>query len=365
MFELARQLEQRGVLRQLLTAHPRRSVTEVSGTLVRTRPWLALPTLTASRLTKRPFPLLDRTLIADFDRWAARELPDASVVTALSSFGTRTLGEAARRGSRTVCDRGSWHIADQARILAEEAESWGVPTDPVESWVIDRELQDYETADRIVVPSEPALASFLRNGVKRQKLHKVPFGVDLERFRRLESGGHPAHIITVGPISLRKGHQYLVPAYRRVRRFHSRLILLGKVDKAVVARLGIVDDDIEVAGTVSKAEVPTRLGRCGIFVLASVEEGLALAVPQAMASGLPVIITDATGGAEFVTSGAEGLVVPARSEDALAEALDLLLASPELARSMGEAGRRRMQTEGGWAAYGDRALRALTGPDQS
>ena len=79
---------------------------------------------------------------------------------------------------------------------------------------------------------------------------------------------------------------------------------------------------------------------------------MALVIAQAMACGLPVVATEATGVGELVTDGVEGLVVPAGDSPALAAALECLLGDPERAAEMGAAGRRRVVKLGGWDRYG-------------
>jgi glycosyltransferase involved in cell wall biosynthesis len=111
---------------------------------------------------------------------------------------------------------------------------------------------------------------------------------------------------------------------------------------------------------VSRAEVAQHLQRSGIFVLASVEEGLALVIAQAMACGLPVIATDATGASELITDGVEGIVVPSRDVEALTEALERLLSDTDAAMQMGRAGRERVESLGGWSSYGNEIAHEIT-----
>jgi len=70
-------------------------------------------------------------------------------------------------------------------------------------------------------------------------------------------------------------------------------------------------------------------------------EGLPRVIPQAMAAGKPVVCTNVDGNAEAVTHGLNGLLVPPKDPDALANALLQLLQNPGLAARMGHEGRRR------------------------
>ncbi len=68
------------------------------------------------------------------------------------------------------------------------------------------------------------------------------------------------------------------------------------------------------------------------------QEGLALVVAEAMASGLPVVATENTGASEFIESGKSGIIVPAANADALSIAIVDLLDNPEKAREIGKEG---------------------------
>ena len=87
-----------------------------------------------------------------------------------------------------------------------------------------------------------------------------------------------------------------------------------------------------------------RLWASDVLLQASLSEGLPNTVLEAMACGLPVVVTDCGGLREAVDDGVEGLVCPRRSPQALADALGSLR-DRALARRMGEAGRKRVCAE--------------------
>lgn len=357
MFALARELHRNDALLRLITATPLRTIDEVPRSVIRARPWLALVRHATTKLRLPVEQPLIRMVLSDFDRWAWTQLPDSPVVTALSSSATATLSKAKSRGSRIVCDRGSWHILEQRRVLHEEADRWGWPRTVIDPWIVDRELREYDMVDKIFVPSSAARRSFVRCGIPAELVARVSFGADLSTFSPPENGARDTkRVLCVAQVGLQKGHQYLVPAYRRVRRPGSTLALIGDAAPAVVKRLGLPEDDIEVVGTVGRPRVAQEMRKAGIFVLASVHDGLALVIAQAMASGLPVVASEATGAEDLVTDGVEGFIVPPGDGDRLTEAIDRLMSDPELAQSMGAAGRRRIETLGGWEDYGRTAL---------
>jgi glycosyltransferase involved in cell wall biosynthesis len=83
-----------------------------------------------------------------------------------------------------------------------------------------------------------------------------------------------------------------------------------------------------------------------VFALSSLWEGLPRVLPQAMATGVPIVCTAADGTAEAVVEGENGYLVPRGVPALLAERLLLLLADPELRQRMGAVGRERAPTFG-------------------
>jgi len=100
----------------------------------------------------------------------------------------------------------------------------------------------------------------------------------------------------------------------------------------------------------ARSNVHDYLAAMNVFVLSSVTEGLAMTLLEAMAAGLPVVATRVGGNPEAIDEGVTGLLVPASDPRALAEAIAALLSDPERARTMGGAGRRRVDASFSLAA---------------
>jgi glycosyltransferase involved in cell wall biosynthesis len=91
--------------------------------------------------------------------------------------------------------------------------------------------------------------------------------------------------------------------------------------------------------------VPALLAASHLVVLPSYREGLPKALLEALAAGRPVVATDVPGCREVVIPDENGLLVPPRDPDALADAMARLIRDPELRRRYGEAGRRLAERE--------------------
>ena len=231
---------------------------------------------------------------------------------------------------------------DRRIVISErndpERQSLGRPWD----WLRERV---YRYADLVTANSRAALLAMGRY-VPAEKLAHVPNPLGIDPARAGERDASRT-ILTVGRLDRQKGHDVLLEAFARsrARRDGWRLAIVG--DGPLAASLGAQAEALGVAGEVAwhgwVSDPSACYANSAVFVLASRHEGTPNVVLEALAAGLPVIVTEACGGAlEFVKNEDSGLVVPAEDPAALAAAIDRLADHAELRESLGEAGRRRL-----------------------
>jgi starch synthase len=357
MFDLARQMERLGHLGRLYTGYPRFKVNNLPQEKVNTFPWLMGPYMAAGRLglgaITRPLRHLVNT---SFDNWVARNLEPCDVYHCISGSGVRA-HEAARRryGALTICDRGSTHILWQIKVVAEEFELLGLPFAAPDSRLLERELAEYEYCDLIFVPTEYTYRTFVEYGIPPHKLRKNPYGTEIDTFRPVPKTDDVFRVIYVGALSVRKGIRYLLEAVAGLRLRNFELWLIGPKLPEVGPTLARHEGAFKYLGIIDRRELHRYYSQGSVFVMPSIEEGLALVQGQAMACGLPVIATSATGAEDLFTDGVEGFVVPIRDPEAIREKLLLLYDDRELRDEMARAALRRVQAIGGWNQYGERA----------
>ncbi len=366
-FDLARELHARGILERLFTGYPRWKLRQEKLPLerVNTFPWFMTPFMVSARwgldgiLYKDG---LERTAARTFDRHVRGHLPECDVVIAISGRGLETGQAVQGRGGYYVCDRGSSHIQFQDQILREEYARWGLEFPGIDTWIIDRENREYEQADAITVPSEFARRSFLEKGIPECKLHKVPYGVQLDRFSKT---GEPDRgrfdVLFAGGVSLRKGVPDLLEAFKRLRHPNKWLTFVGSVsrDLSPVLKRGFLLERVEFVGRWPQDRLRCIMSRSHVLVLPSVEGGFGLVLAQAMACWLPVIASEHTGARDLFTDGVEGCIVPIRSPEQIADRLQELADRPDLRETMSHASLNRVRSLGGWHAYGERMTRVF------
>ena len=179
----------------------------------------------------------------------------------------------------------------------------------------------------------------------------IPNGVDVNHFSPNVSpiddfGDGKLNILFVGRLEKRKGADYLLDAYKRVKGEipNSRLIIVGpgtrlrkKYEKQVTQN-GL--DDVVFAGYVSYDELPRYYKTADIVCSpATGRESFGIVLLEAMAVGKPVVASNIEGYASVVTHGVDGLLVPPKDGEMLAQALISLVTDESLCQQMGAKGR--------------------------
>ena len=214
----------------------------------------------------------------------------------------------------------------------------------------------YQTAfwnnEKVFFQNQDDRRSFVDWGlVPEHKTHVVNgSGVDLEQFQVSAVPISPIRFIFIGRLLREKGIVELMEATRIVReRFPDVVVdVVGDLDEnpsgvgeeevagweaeGLIRRVGFVDD------------VRPFLTKASVFVLPSYREGTSRSTLEALATGRPIISTDAPGCREPVEHGVNGYLVPVRDAQQLAEAMLNCLEHPEDLQKMGDASRRLADT---------------------
>lgn len=177
-------------------------------------------------------------------------------------------------------------------------------------------------------------------------------GVDLSAFRPCAPPPDPPVVMLIARMLRDKG---VVEFAEAARKLHSegvsaRFVLVGDPDPGNPASISAETlaswhgkEGVECWGW--RSDVVAALQQAHIACLPSYREGLPKSLLEAAASGLPIVTTDTVGCRDVVEHGVNGLLVPVKSVDELANALRRLILDPELRQSMGTAGRRIAERE--------------------
>lgn len=187
---------------------------------------------------------------------------------------------------------------------------------------------------QVIVPSRATREGVMALGVPARRITIVNPGTD-PAAPSPGSGGAAPLMLCVATLTPRKGHLVLIDALAELAHLPWRLLLVGSGDYAPdhgralrraidAAGLG---DRIRLAGQLAGPALEAAWGEADLFVLPSLHEGYGMVAAEAMARGLPLVVSDAGALAEFVSPDA-GALVPPGDAAALRAALARLLTDP-------------------------------------
>lgn len=200
-----------------------------------------------------------------------------------------------------------------------------------------RYLQIYEEicalADLVMYPSEGVLEGLRQiKGFDESKSRHVPYAMGA--IEPLAPATEPGRVFFAGSDPVRKGLPYFAAAAKvlRLQGRNFRFVVAG----AIPERIRQLDDcsEIEFLGHLSRAEMAKQMTRADVFCLPSLAEGTAAVTLEALASGLPCIVTRSTGAP--VIDGYNGRIVAERDRDQLVSALAEVIEDRSIRTAMSE-----------------------------
>jgi len=199
--------------------------------------------------------------------------------------------------------------------------------------------EDYKAAQKFKLRKNGKVFFVPGVGVDVASLEqRIPSINRSEKRKELELSVDTAVIITVGELNANKNHIQVLEALSKLNKTNFHYLIVGngedeqKLQKAVNELL--LRDKVSFLGF--RRDVPELLTASDVFILTSRREGLPKAVMEAMAVGLPIIATDVRGNRDLVKSGENGYLVPVDDVEQTAIAIERLIDSEDLRRSMGE-----------------------------
>lgn len=299
-------------------------------------------------------------LLPVWKAWLARQkFPPCNVVQAIMGYGTEPFDRAEKMGALKVLDCPNSHPVTYSGFWQRECDLW-CPGEriPIPQEMFARMNRELERADVIIVQSTFCKESMVLNGIPADKIIVNPMGVDTEIFSKRPTVPAKIRFASVATVCLRKGHQYLFPAWEIVKRAipGAELICVGDYKSDFRKQRAKWEGKFAHRRLLSHSEIADLLQTSTAFVFPSQEEGIGRAQIEALACGVPVIGTHEGGTTTVVDDGVEGLIVRGRDPAHIAAAMIRLATDRDLNGRMGEAAYKRVAAQNSWQQYGDRLL---------
>jgi glycosyltransferase involved in cell wall biosynthesis len=265
----------------------------------------------------------------------------------------RSLRVANSKGTLSIVDRGYSHPRFSEKILDEEFDIYGLSREKLKTtrWLqpfdhLRREqeeaIEEFDIADYVFVNSPFCYETFINEGFSKEKLVMLPRGFDPSIYKPAKQTDNVFRAVFVGQLLVRKGLKYLLEAWARLSLPNAELLLVGNIMDEVrpivepylsrtdIRHIGFIPDPVQAYNAST------------VFVFPSVDEGSAKVTYEAMACGLPVIVTHNAG--SLAKDGEDGFVIPIRSIDAIMEKILFFYENREAASEMGLNARRNIES---------------------
>ncbi len=278
----------------------------------------------------------------EFDKKLRDSVRDAALLDGVTDQCAETFQALKKSKTRLVLTCLNTHIDYLWETLqSERAKMGGGARHFLHPRYRERALREIAIADAIRVNSEWSKRTFVERGISPGKIHVIRPGIPHGHFypSPRPEGDNIFRVLCVSSIDMRKGVYYLLNAFEAARIPNSELVLIGgTVDtwsKNMLAGFMKRNSNIR-AGYCDVMSVPSAqtYGRASVFVHPALEDGYGLVIPQALASGLPVIATRESGASELIRDGENGFIIGRRSIDQIKDRLCQLASDSKLRDEM-------------------------------
>ncbi len=205
-----------------------------------------------------------------------------------------------------------------------------------DDWVRFSPSQAWKT---VVIPNMVLPLRLVPNRLRRRDEVLTGFGLP---------GDGRTVLVAVGRLTAQKGFIYLLDAIARLKpRYPTLTVAIAgegplASELAIAARRLGIEDNVRLLGQLP--DVSSLLGAADGFVLSSISEAMPFALLEAMAYGLPIVATEVGGVPELVRHGETGILCPPGEPGHLADGIEMLLRSPDMAVRLGRAGREMIRS---------------------
>lgn len=327
-----------------------------------------LPVAVALRRLAREMPqgaeqAIDFAACRLFDLQVARGIAraGAGAVLACEISALATFRAAKRIGMTTILDAPSFHYAVQDRVTPVPEAPW------LHERIVRVKRAEIALADHVLTVSQLARAGYIEAGTPAARVHAVPVGADTRLFhpgagapRDLRA---PCTFVFAGATIHRKGIDVLLQAFAALRRSHpgaARLVVVGPRGDSHALLECENGSDLEVRPAEAQAGLAELFRRADCFVLPSRHDSFGMAVVEAMACGLPAIVSDMVGAREAIEEGRSGWVVHFADSPALATRMAWCVANRVALAAMRPAARAAAERYD-WSRYGARLAETMSG----
>lgn len=287
-----------------------------------------------------------------FDIIASRRIEKSDFFHGWNNFSLYSMRRARSKGAKTIIERQSAYPTEQQKIIKKEYRKYGIK--PGKNRLIKKATKELEESDHVFISSKFILETFLGKKFDKEKIHIIPLGVDTNAFKPIGKEKKNFKVIFVGQISIRKGVHHLLKSFESMPK-ECELLLIGSVMNDIKNIIKKYEKNESIRIIKYFPDLNYLYNTCSVSVLPSIEDGFGLVVPEAMATGMPVIVSSNVGAKDLVKSGKDGFIVPAGNPEKLKNKILYLYENQKEIRRMGNNARKKAEKYT-WEEYGKKLI---------
>jgi glycosyltransferase involved in cell wall biosynthesis len=215
-------------------------------------------------------------------------------------------------------------------------------------------------ADRIVCDSRILKCEIIQMGIRPEKISIIQFGVDTQRFSPAQRNDELRTRLAISNAPIVTCIRSLKPVYNVSTVIRTIPLVLAKAPQAqfIIAGDGSqstylvelanslnISANVHFMGQIAHHEIPKLLASSDVYVSTSLSDSTSLSLQEAMACGLPTVVSDLPANREWVKDGESGYIRSARDVQDIAECIITLLNNPSQRQEFGKLGRARIVSE--------------------
>jgi glycosyltransferase involved in cell wall biosynthesis len=287
-----------------------------------------------------------------FDSWVVKNLKgkEPGILHSWNGNSYNTFNSLKGAGWLKCVERSCPFNMFQHELLREEADFLNVEY-VKDTSLLAREIEELYLADVIVAPSKYS-ASTYKDPELIKKVKVNPLGANI-KFRERKSRKPSFIVLMVGNYFLRKGTHYLIEAFKLIDRADAELWIRGDVPENYIKR--IQDKRIKIIPPLLPEKLNELYQSADIFVQPSIDEGFGMTVFEALAFGLPLVVTENVGAKDLLNSQVS-ITVPIRNSEELAIAIQKASEMPS--KAFDEARKNLLQSVS-WSGCAERMFETV------
>lgn len=266
-----------------------------------------------------------------FEKKAKKYVKGADIVHFMQDYCNETIRYAKKNNKMIVYEQIIAFDTTIKRYLYEEVKKWGFEESYIERnynlGKIEKAKENIQLVDYIISPSKFVTESLTSEFGKQisKKIIEFPYGIDTCKFipKENEINSEVLNLLCVSRVTLSKGTQYLIEAMSNIKNDNIHLTYIGiPTDYEDIKLVNKMKEskNITYIPSVPHYKINEYFMKSDIFILPSLIEGSALTIYEALASGLPCIVTKNTG--SVIENGKEGFIISPQSSDEIIEKID-------------------------------------------